>query len=258
MSSTGTGVRPLEGGAEPAGYQPGYEVVAERLLEYIAERQLVPGDRLPTERGLAEILQSGRTMTREAVKVLAAVGRLSVRKGAGIFVAGPSHPLTDQQIAYFQPTDLAQVRMMFDYRRLIEAETARRAARYANPLQVRAVREAAEGSLATWQDPEEFARFDGLFHDAVAAAAGNVFLQSSVTTIRDFAIQSDRLLFVGELPGSLEVAGHQHAAVAAAICEGRPEAAAAAMIEHIDTTQAQFERRIHDRLIRTDAAEERK
>jgi len=239
----------------PASYQPGYEIVAERLLEYIAEQQLQPGDRLPTERALAELLGAGRTVTREAVKVLAAVGRLSVRKGAGIFVAVPSNPLAEQSVAYFRPTDLEQVRMLFDYRRLIEAETARRAANLATPVQVRVIREAAQRSLDVWQEPDsrEFAEFDRRFHDAVAAAAHNVFLQAGVANVREFAAQSDRLLFLGELPGSLEVAGHQHVTIAAAIAQGDPEAAAAAMVEHVDTTQDQFERRIHDRLVKPDA-----
>ena len=242
----------------PAGYQPGYVLAAERLLEYIAEQQLQPGDRLPTERGLAEILQTGRTVTREAVKVLAAVGRIRVRKGAGLFVAAPANPIAGRRTAYYQPTDLEQVRMMFDYRRLIEAESARRAANLATPVQVRALREAAESSMAVWDqdDPSEFARFDALFHDAVAAAAGNVFLEAAVSDVRDFAAQSDRLLFLGELPGSLEVAAHQHLAIAAAIAEGRPDAAAAAMTDHIDTTQAQFEERIKNRLLKADPAQE--
>ncbi|WP_407647188.1 hypothetical protein [Actinacidiphila soli] len=36
------------------GYRLGYELVAERLLNYIAEPNLLTGDRLPTEQGLAE------------------------------------------------------------------------------------------------------------------------------------------------------------------------------------------------------------
>ncbi|MDX3069804.1 GntR family transcriptional regulator, partial [Streptomyces sp. ND04-05B] len=34
-------------------YRPGYEIVAERILTYIAEERLAPGDRLPTEIDLA-------------------------------------------------------------------------------------------------------------------------------------------------------------------------------------------------------------
>ncbi|WP_328760452.1 FadR/GntR family transcriptional regulator [Streptomyces sp. NBC_00271] len=231
-------------------YRPGYELVAEQLLTYIAEQNLLPGDRLPTEQGLAEVLGASRNVTREAVKVLAAIGRLSVRKGAGIFVAASTSALADGQLAHFQPTSMEHLLMLLDYRRLIEAETARRAAALATPIEVRAIREHAQDSLAAARtgDVQAFARADALFHDAVGVAAHNVFLRSSVANIRRFAAQSDVLLFHGDVPGSIEVAGNQHLAVAEAIAAGEAEAAVEQMTAHIGTTQAQFERKIRDRL----------
>jgi GntR family transcriptional repressor for pyruvate dehydrogenase complex len=233
---------------ETNAYRPGYEMVAEQLLAYIAEQGLRPGDRLPTEKGLAEILGTGRSVTREAIKVLAAVGRVAVRKGAGIYVSVPSNPQADNQVGYFQPTDLAHVAMLFDHRRLIEAEAARVAAALARPAQVRAIREAADASVRAQHDHESFRQHDRVFHDAVAEASGNVFLQAAVTSLRDFKEQSDRLLFAGGLPGSLEVAAQQHVHIAEAIAAGDPDKARTAAIQHIDTTQAQFEQRIRDRL----------
>jgi DNA-binding FadR family transcriptional regulator len=230
-------------------YRPGYELVAEQLLAYIAEHDLRSGDRLPTEKGLAEILGATRNVTREAVKVLAAIGRLSVRKGAGIFVAA-AEGQADERLAHFQPTDMEHVLMLLEYRRLIEAETARRAATFATPIQVRAVREHAARSVTTAcaADAHGFAEADAAFHDSVAFAAHNVFLQSGVTNARRFAAQSDVLLFQGDVPGSLEVAGAQHVAIANAIAAGDPETAAALMTEHVDTTRQQFERKIRDRV----------
>ncbi|MEV6286008.1 FCD domain-containing protein [Kribbella sp. NPDC051770] len=227
-------------------YRPGYETVAERLLAYIAEQGLQPGDRLPTEKGLAEILGTGRSVTREAIKVLAAVGRLAVRKGAGIYVSVPTN--ADRQVSYFQPTDLAHVAMLFDHRRLIEAESARLAASLARPALVQSIRTAAEASVEAAGDPEAFRVHDRAFHDAVAEASGNVFLQAAVTSLRDFKEQSDRLLFAGAVPGSLEVAAEQHVGIAAAIAAGDADKAATGMVQHIDTTQAQFEQRIRERL----------
>jgi DNA-binding FadR family transcriptional regulator len=231
-------------------YRPGYELVAEQLLNYIVERGLRPGDRLPTEKGLAEILGATRNVTREAVKVLAAIGRLSVRKGAGIFVAASPGGLADDQLAYFQPTSMEHVLMLLDYRRLIESETARRAATLATPIEVRAIRAGAEGSLAAGRaaDAEAFARADAEFHDSIGVAAHNVFLRASVANIRRLASQSDVLLFHGDVPGSLEVAGAQHLAIAEAIAAGEADTAAELMTAHIDTTQHQFERKIRDRL----------
>lgn len=231
-------------------YRPGYELVAEQLLQYIAEQNLRPGDRLPTEQGLAEILDATRNVTREAVKVLAAIGRLSVRKGAGIFVAAPATNFGADELEHFQPTDMEQVLMLLDYRRLIESETARRAATLATPVQVRAIREAAEESaIAGASDAAEaFADADAIFHRAVAIASQNVFLQASVSNVRRYIAQSDVLLFHGDAPGSLKVAGDQHVAIAEAVANGDMDRAVDLMVEHIDTTQHQFERKIRDRI----------
>jgi DNA-binding FadR family transcriptional regulator len=245
--------RAAEGGGDR--YRPGYELVAERLLQHIAEQNLHPGDRLPTEQGLAELLGTTRNQMREAVKVLAAIGRLSVRRGAGIFVAAADSAA--EELAHFQPTDMAHVSMLLDFRRLIEAETARRAASLATPIQVRKIRESAEESqsLGATNDVKGFARADQQFHDAVAIAADNIFLQSNVANIRRFAAQTDTLLFHGDVPGSLEVAGKQHVAVAEAIADGDPDRAAQLMTAHIETTQRQFERKIRNRMFTRGAAE---
>ncbi|PJJ62003.1 FadR/GntR family transcriptional regulator [Compostimonas suwonensis] len=233
-----------------APYRPGYELVAERLLQYIAEQDLRPGDRLPTEQGLADALDATRNVTREALKVLAAMGRVSVRKGAGIFVAASSSVLADEQLAHFQPTDMEHVLMLLDYRRLIESDTARRAATLATPIEVKAIRESAERSIvaSTADNVDEFARADAQFHDSISAASHNVFLQSGVVNIRRFAAQTDTLLFHGDVPGSFEVAGRQHLEIANAIGAGDTDLASRLMSEHIDTTQHQFERKIRDRL----------
>lgn len=230
-------------------YRPGYELVAERLLTYIADEGLKPGDRLPTEKGLADILATTRNVTREALKVLAALGRVSVRKGAGIFVAAPTGFIAGEVLADFKPTDMEHVLMLLDYRSLIETETSRLAATLATPIEVRAIRETAAQSVsASTTSPEAFAIADALFHDTVGLAAHNVFLQSTVSSIRRYANQSDTLLFHGDTPGSLEIAAAQHQAIAEAIADGDPERATELMSDHIETTQHQFERKIRDRL----------
>jgi len=241
-------------GRDDERYRPGYEVVADQLLHYIAERNLRPGDRLPTEQGLAEILGATRSVTREAVKVLAAIGRLTVRRGAGIFVAAGPAGADAEQLTHYQPTDMEHVLMLLDYRQVIETETARRAASSATPLEVKAIREAAVDSaeVGTRGDAEAFAHADERFHTAVAAAAHNLFLQSSVASVRRYAQQSDALLFHGSAPGSLEAAGKQHINIAEAISAGDTERAVELMAEHVNTTRHQFENRIRDRLFDLD------
>lgn len=231
-------------------YRPGYELVAEQLLQYIVDQGLRPGDRLPTEQGLADVLDTTRNVAREAVKVLSAIGRLTVRRGAGIFVSEAPGPLGHSELVNFQPTDMEHVLMLIDYREFVESETARRAATSATPVQVRAIRDAATASVEAGValDIDGFAQADADFHSAVASAAGNLFLSASVANTRRFASQSDVLLFHGDAAGSLSAAGVQHAEIAEAIAEGESDRAAALMIAHIETTREQFERRIRNRL----------
>ncbi|PNG94059.1 hypothetical protein SMF913_10084 [Streptomyces malaysiensis] len=75
--------------AGPTGpYRPGYELVAEQILELITELRLEPGERMPTEKDLASRLGTSRTVVREAVKILSAIGRVSAQKGRGALCDG--------------------------------------------------------------------------------------------------------------------------------------------------------------------------
>ena len=67
---------PDEEAAPPAPYRPGYEVVAEQILHLIAELDLRPGDRMPTEVELAARMGTSRTVVREAGEILSAIGRV--------------------------------------------------------------------------------------------------------------------------------------------------------------------------------------
>ena len=66
------------------------------ILELILERDLVPGDPLPTESELTAALGVGRNTLRESLKALQALGVIEIRHGFGMFVA-PSNfeALTD-------------------------------------------------------------------------------------------------------------------------------------------------------------------
>lgn len=63
--------------------------IVDRIEGLIEERGLGPGDRLPPERRLAEMLGVSRPSLREAIKALQAVGRVSVRHGTGVWVQPP-------------------------------------------------------------------------------------------------------------------------------------------------------------------------
>lgn len=229
-------------------YRPGYEVVAERVLAYIAAERLSPGDRLPTEKDLAELLHASRTVVREAVKILSAVGRLSVQKGRGIYVAEPSTGLWID--SHFTPTDPTQIYSLFEFRGCIEGSAVRLAADRATPAQVKAMREAVQQchAAAAAGDAEAFSTADVVFHRRVAEAAGNEYLASSLGSIQRLHRQISMISLSGAPAGSLRAAAHQHQDIADAIAASDRDRAAVRMDEHLQITLRQIQQKIRERI----------
>lgn len=62
---------------------PAHELVVDQMRRALELGQFRPGDRLPTERELSEMLDVSRTTVRTAVAVLEREGLIAVRRGRG-------------------------------------------------------------------------------------------------------------------------------------------------------------------------------
>lgn len=58
----------------------------EKIRSMIQEDRLLPGDKLPSERELAERLSVGRSSVREALRALELLGIIETRRGEGTFI----------------------------------------------------------------------------------------------------------------------------------------------------------------------------
>lgn len=241
-------------GTHRAVYRPGYELVAEQMLELIARSSLQPGDRMPTEQALAEQLGTSRTVVREAVKILSAIGRVRAQKGRGLYVADDEGMLGSARWrAFFLPTDLDHIFMLFEFRRVQEATASRLAAMRAAPAELQEIALGAElcgkgqadGDVALFEDG------DNRFHLGIAAASHNPFLISAVRDARRLLKQTSTIGLQGALGGHAPQAVEEHQAIYAAIRRGDAEAAAQAATVHLDNTledyRCEIQRRIFGR-----------
>ena len=232
-------------------YRPGYELVAEQILYLIVELELRPGDRMPTENELAVRMGTSRTVVREAIKILSAIGRVRAYKGRGLYVADDEGMLG---LAHwggsFLPTDLNHVYMLFEFRRIQEMEASRLAATRATPVELRAIEAAAEtcrhGHLTG--QTAVFEQGDDEFHAGVAAASHNPLLVIAVREARRLQRQSSMIGLTGTVGGHAEGAVAEHAAIYQAIRDGEPETAAQAAVLHIDNTLEDYRREIRRRV----------
>ncbi|MFI8513948.1 GntR family transcriptional regulator [Streptomyces sp. NPDC085460] len=69
--------------------QPASRRIAEDLRTAIESGQLAPGDKLPSERTLAEQYGAARNTAREAIRLLAEQGLVTAKHGRGVFVREP-------------------------------------------------------------------------------------------------------------------------------------------------------------------------
>lgn len=231
-------------------YRPGYLVAADRLLDYVAAQRLAPGARLPTERDLAEILELSRSMVREAIKVLSAVGRLSVQKGRGIYVADAPGALSADHFAHPAPTAPEQIYSLFEVRMTLETMAVGLACERATPAQVRAIAVAADASgvAAAAGDTEQFGAADTRFHQALAAATNNEYLVGIFAGVQRLHHQMGMVALAGTAPGSLTAAADQHRRISDAVQAGDRDLGVTLVLEHIQTAQRQVQSAIRDRI----------
>lgn len=99
-----------------------FQEVYRRLDAFVADASLRPGDRLPSERDLAERLGVSRTSVRQALKILEASGRITSRIGSGTYVAERRPDALPGAIPVPAEVDGAFLERLAHARALIEAE----------------------------------------------------------------------------------------------------------------------------------------
>ena len=251
--ANGRGEAPADGdtgNGTSGAYRPRYEAVAEQILRLIGDLALRPGDRMPTENQLATRLATSRTVVRDAVKILSATGQVSIQKGRGLYVAdGESMLGAKRWGGFFVPTNLDHIFMLFEFRRVQEAQATRLAADRASPSELREIEAAVDTCRHgyTCGDESEFTEGDDAFHLGIAAASHNVFLVSAVREARALQRQASVIGLHG-LGGHAAAAVEEHAAIYRAIRDGEPEAAAEAASVHLDNTLEDYRREIQRRV----------
>jgi len=225
-----------------------YELVVEQIRRALALGRFAPGDKLPPERDLATQLGVSRTSVREAIRTLEGQGVLSVRRGSTGGVTVCEGPPLHQLTAAERKRQRQTLEWIVDFRLANECAAARLAALHRTEADVARIRELMEALRANEQldapdDPvalekqtTRFAKLDTDFHLAIARASHNPYVLDAVETGRINMLRPVGGVFTRLHAG----VNYQHAEIAEAICEKRPDDAAAAMHAHIEATREQL------------------
>ncbi len=217
----------------PVSRKPIYEQVSDQLREFIDVNELQPGDRLMTERELAQQLSVGRSSIREAITALRAQGIVDVRHGEGIYLLRRPEDLISSLAAELIETH-ADHPYIWETRQALETQCARLAAARADQADLNTIGAALTQMAAEIADGKPGLEGDRRFHMGVAAASHNPVLIELLKGIRGPLDRTSEtsLTRTGQPERSLA----DHHAILAAITAGTPAQAADEMLRHLVST----------------------
>ena len=112
------------------------DTTADQLISLILEKNMQPGDKLPTEAELTVLLGVGRSTVREAVRRLVTRNILEVRQGSGTFMSDKRGIPEDPLGVTLMGDDLQVALQLSDLRLTLEPEFAAIAAMKATKKQI--------------------------------------------------------------------------------------------------------------------------
>jgi GntR family transcriptional repressor for pyruvate dehydrogenase complex len=215
-----------------------YQSIIEQFMIMLKDDKIKVGEKLPSERHLAERFKVSRPSVREALRAMEMIGLIEIRPGDGVIV-------TDINIAPFinaiSPLfmkrknfelELLELRRMFEVRavELVSRNiTVKKAALLLVPIEK--MKKALENG-----NPEVGAEGDIEFHETIFAITDNYVLQKAaecVVTILEMSVKFTRSLMLEEEENSRKLL-QQHIKIFDAIKQGKPQAARKAIEEHLD------------------------
>lgn len=234
----------------PTGERLERESLAERareaVLGLIDEQKLTAGDALPSTGVLAERFGVSRTVIREALSALAALGIIEVSNGRSATVRPPDPEL----VRFYLSRAIHESRhdsftTLMDLRGPLEVRAAHRAAeRFADgaaePSGGRESLERLREELsAALPDSSLYPRLDLRLHQEIALLSGNRALQGLLEAVRVplFRAMQD-VRAARDLHGMVGSEHVDHLQIIDAILAGDPAASSAAMDHHMRTVEA--------------------
>jgi DNA-binding FadR family transcriptional regulator len=208
-----------------------YEQIAQKLAKAIASGEYELGQRLPSERELAQSFGVSRPTVREAIIALELDELVEVRLGSGVYVKNRQPPSGTEAAKDIGPFELLEAR------HAIEGEAAALAALRIDDAQIdelsKLIAEMRDDNRQNEIIMSEIA--DRRFHELIAASTQNSGIIAAVQMLWDARARSPQSHLMDDKSRArgLKPPVDEHSAILRALKRRDPDAARAAMHKHI-------------------------
>ncbi|MFE2473749.1 FadR/GntR family transcriptional regulator [Streptomyces mirabilis] len=203
------------------------EMVLRDLRSAIERGDLAVGEKLPSESKLTRFYGCSRSVVREALRALQALGLTAPRRGRGTFVTS-SRTVRNPTFGAYSARDLLEVR------RHVEIPVAGYAAVRRTPEDVDHL-ERLLSRMERETDTTAWVAMDTLSHIGITQVAVNPVFRRGIEEISDaLAKQSTFLTWFGDRRAQ---SNREHKAIVEAIVDGSEGAAVQAMACHLENVE---------------------
>lgn len=215
------------------------DLTAERIISIILKEKLQPGDRLPTESELIQMLGVGRSSIREALRRLSSRNIVETRRGSGTFVSHKKGVPEDPLGLMFVDSSVTKQQLILDtsdVRIMLEPEIAALAALRISTQQKEKLTEYSAQVDAAICSGKDYSEEDIQFHSYIAECSCNCVLKNLIPIITT-CISS---CIVVEVEKYRQLALEEHKEILESICNHDPIGARIAMLAHLHTSRRAF------------------
>ena len=216
--------------------------IVGETIAFIRRRGYVPGERLPSERDLAERFSASRGAVREALVKLETMRMLERRPNSGLFLGRVPDGTSLEALVLSHdlglPIDETELAESMEVRRMLEVQAIRLACERRAEADLATMDGILAASAEAIGDGRPLADLDYRFHLAIFRATQNDILVRLVNPFYLFS-RSRRAAFFSD-PDRGRTSHAQHVGLVAAIRGRDAEASAARMFDHIGRVEQHF------------------
>ncbi len=209
--------------------------LVREILGYLRRHNLDPGDRLPSERVLAEKMGVGRNALREALVILSTLRVLESRPNSGIYVRRASDESSIETLAMLadigEIPSTVEIRESIEVRTILELESVKLACERRDDQDLERLEALVRATDTLISKGGNIHLLDTEFHLALAMASHNSVLVRTLNSFYLFSAARRRALFDDLKRG--KVSAREHRNLLAAVRERDVEQARAAIGKHI-------------------------
>ncbi len=163
------------------------KIVSDNLRQYIVENKMTTGDKLPSERDLAEMLAVSRVIIREALRTLESTGIIIIKHGEGAFVNTDDPTVIFNHLLLFWEMNNEKTDELFELRHLLEKTAIEHIIANTEAEHLEELHNIMERMDKT-TDPLSFKQLDIEFHRGLIQATKNqLFTQLTDIIVKYFS-----------------------------------------------------------------------